>query len=307
MPPIALILRTAGINCDRELAHAFRLVGAEPVSVHINRLIDDPTPLTQAQLIGFPGGFSHGDDIAAGRIFANRLRHRLFGHFLAALRRGVPMIGICNGFQVMVKAGLLPDPQTPPDPPAPSPHALGLTASAVAADPPPNQTATLADNTSGRFVDRWVSLRAEPESVCIWTRGLADLDSFDLPIAHGEGRFCVSDGSVLRSLQANRQIALRYARVPDSAPPASGHPRSAIPVNFPGNPNGSDADIAGICDPTGLVFGLMPHPERYTHPTHHPLWTRPSDEAMLHTPMGLRFFRNAVEHVAGRPAAVALA
>lgn len=250
MTPVALILRTAGTNCDRELAHAFALAGAEARLVHINRLIDDPTPLDEADLVGFPGGFSHGDDIAAGRIFANKLRHRLMDPLQHAVARGVPMIGPCNGFQVMVKLGLLPDPRAA------------------------TQTVTLADNRSGRFIDRWVRLRAEADSACVWTRGLGDLD---LPIAHGEGRFVPASDEVLGQLQHHRQIALRYAAED--------------------NPNGSVADIAGICDPSGLIFGLMPHPERFLHPTNHPDWTRKGPDWLTATPAGLRMFQNAVEHV----------
>lgn len=250
MTPTALIIRTAGTNCDRELAHAFELAGCETATLHLNELIDDPDRIGAFDLIGFPGGFSYGDDIAAGRILANRIRHRLWEPLRAAAARGVPMIGICNGFQVMVKMGLLPDP------------ALG------------RQTLTLADNTSGRFIDKWVPMVVDPESVCIWTKGL---DTFDLPIAHGEGRLACADDGVLDQLKQNKQIALRYA---------------------PGqNPNGSIDDIAGLCDPTGTILGLMPHPERFTDPTHHPTWTRQSDDWLTTTTAGLRFFQNAVEHV----------
>ena len=253
MKPNCLIVRTAGTNCEVELAHAFELAGAAPQFVHLNKLVAEPTIVDDAQLIGFPGGFSYGDDIAAGRIMANRLRHRLLSPLQAAVRRGAPIIGICNGFQALVKFGLLPDPEA-----------------AV-------QTATLADNDCGRFIDRWVGLEASDDTVCIWTRGLGSLE---LPIAHGEGRFVPQSEAVLQQLREKRQIALRYAT--DGL--------------WPGNPNGSVDRIAGICDPTGLVLGLMPHPERYTNQTNHPIWTRQADHAS--TPAGLRFFQNAVEHVA---------
>ena len=259
MKPLTLIIRTAGTNCDRELAHAFELAGASVQVVHLNELIEQPDLINRARLIGFPGGFSYGDDIAAGRIFANRLRHRLIDPLRDAVGRGVPIIGVCNGFQVLLKLGLLPNPQ-------------GDRAGQ-------GQTVTLADNTSGRFLDRWVGLETAPETVCIWTRGLT---RFDLPIAHGEGRFVVADASVLSGLRAHNQVAMRYA-------PATGV------SGWAGNPNGSADDIAGISDPSGLVLGLMPHPERFTHPTNHPLWTRHTATPGGH-PAGLQMFRNAVEY-----------
>ncbi|MEM6551419.1 MAG: phosphoribosylformylglycinamidine synthase subunit PurQ [Planctomycetota bacterium] len=263
MTPKTLIIRTAGTNCDAELAYAFRTAGAEPVTLHLNRLLADPAQLQSFQLIGFPGGFSYGDDIAAGRIFANRLRHGLLAPLQAAVTRGVPIIGICNGFQVLVKLGLLPDP--------------------VAAV----QTTTLADNTSGRFIDRWVPVTVNPDSPCVWTRGLAEdgTTEFELPIAHGEGRFTAPE-PVLDSLEANGQVALRYGE----------------------DVNGSDRAIAGLCDPTGRVLGLMPHPERFATATHHPAWTRlaQADPGWLtQTTPGLRMFQSAVESVqSGTVAAV---
>ena len=263
--PLTLIIRTAGTNCDRELAHAFELAGAQVVYKHISELIQDPSIFAQADLVGFPGGFSYGDDIAAGRILANILRHNLYQPITDAIHRGVPMIGICNGFQVMVKLGLLPEPDAG------------------------RQTATLADNLSGRFTDKWVSLDPVQDSVCIWTKGMNG--TFDLPIAHGEGRFVPESDEQLANLKSRKQIALRYSL--------------ATSASFPGNPNGSTDNIAGVCDATGLVLGLMPHPERNTHATNHPHWTRKSTEALAQTPAGLKFFQNAVQHVLSKKPAPA--
>ena len=248
--PRALILRTAGTNCDVELAYAFELAGASAARVHLSRLVDKPGLLGEFDLIALPGGFSYGDDIAAGRIFANRLRHRLLDPLIEAIDRGVPVLGVCNGFQVLVKLGLLPLPDQP------------------------RQHATLADNTGGRFIDRWVRLECDADSPCIWTRGVHQV--IDLPIAHGEGRLAAPP-DVLQRIRADHLAPLLYA---------AGD-----------NPNGSADDIAALCDPTGLVLGLMPHPERFTDPTHHPQWTRRGREHWDRVPDGLRLFRNAVEHV----------
>jgi len=264
MQPQALIIRTAGTNCDRELSHAFELAGAKAVTVHLNNLIEQPQIIQQANLIGFPGGFSYGDDIAAGRIFANRLRHRLYQPLLEAVGRSVPMIGVCNGFQVLVKLGLLPNPHAEPGQP---------------------QAATLADNIHGRFIDRWVPIRITQDTRCIWTQ---NLDSIDLPIAHAQGRFVLGSKQVLAQLQQQGQIAMRYSSGIDAGSILDG-----------GNPNGSVDDIAGVCDPTGLILGLMPHPERYTHQTHHPAWTsHATPDGLPPSPAGLLMFQNAVRYAA---------
>jgi len=255
MTPSTLIIRTAGTNCDAELVYAFEKAGATTQTIHLSRLIDEPALIESFDLIGFPGGFSYGDDIAAGRIFANRLRHRLLEPLQQAAQRGVPMIGICNGFQVMVKLGLLPFPAQP------------------------KQACTLADNTTGRFTCKWVPMVEDTDSVCVWTKGLGE---FELPIAHGEGRF-TAPAELIDRIKTNGQVALRYA--PDA------------------NPNGSQDAIAGICDPSGVVFGLMPHPERYVAPTHHPRWSRMGEGFLSQTMPGLQVFKNAVHHVREKAAA----
>jgi phosphoribosylformylglycinamidine synthase I len=258
MKPKTLILRTAGVNCDQETAHAFELAGATPESLHVNELLRNPGKMADYQLLAIPGGFSYGDDIAAGRIFANQIRHHLaeaFADFIAAQK---PIIGICNGFQVLVKTDLLPG------------NIAGRQ----------GQSCTLAHNDCGRFVDQWVHLAGRSRK-CVWTAGIERLD---LPIAHGEGKFVPADPAVQKALWDQDQIALVYTR--SDGAPAGGQ--------LPDNPNGSVDDIAGVCDASGLVFGLMPHPERFVDAIQHPAWTR---RANLGTGEGLAIFQKAVRHV----------
>ncbi len=255
--PKTLILRTAGTNCDGETAHAFELAGAAAETVHLNRVLADPQILADYQLLALPGGFSYGDDIAAGRIFANQIHHHLRDAFHAFRDAGKPIIGVCNGFQVLVKTDLLPG-------------SIGRQA---------GQTCTLTNNDSGRFIDRWVKLMPQPGK-CIWTAGMDQL--IELPIAHGEGKFVPASDAVRTALHENGQIALTYAK-PDG---------SAAGGEYPHNPNGSVDDIAGVCDLTGLIFGLMPHPERFVRSFQHPAWTR---VRLAAEGVGLRVFRNAVE------------
>jgi phosphoribosylformylglycinamidine synthase len=262
MKPRALILRTAGINCDRETAYAFELAGSEPHAMHVNHLLENPAVLHDFQLLAVPGGFSYGDDISAGKIFANQLMHHLSGPLHRFVEDGKPIIGICNGFQVLLKTDLL---------------------SGGAAHG--QQSCTLTNNDCAHYVDRWVSL-ASVSRKCIWTAGL---EPFELPVAHGEGKFIVVDDQVRRDLHEDDRIALVYALADGS--PAGGQ--------FPQNPNGSIDDIAGICDATGLVLGLMPHPERSISPFQHPAWTLLPREARSGEGAGMRLFQNAVRHVTG--------
>jgi len=255
----ALIITAPGINCDLELAEAFQLAGAEPFPVHINKLMRNPSMIDSADLIGFPGGFSYGDAVAAGRIMANLMRATLYGALVEAIRRGVPIIAPCNGFQIAVQIGLLPGPTPGSDWPA----------------TPPTPTVTLSQNTSARFIDRWVEFVVPSSTRCVWTKNLdTTTESACIPIAHGEGRFVPRDEEVLQQLEESGQIACRYGATD--------------------NPNGSVGDVMGICDSSGLVLGLMPHPERYLRWTQHPQWTRL--EKQKKEPLGLQMFRNAVSY-----------
>jgi phosphoribosylformylglycinamidine synthase len=260
MKPRTLILRTAGVNCDQETAHAFDLAGSTPEFLHVNQLLERPDRMADYQLLAIPGGFSYGDDIAAGRIFANQIRHHLADAFAAFIDAQKPILGVCNGFQVLDKTDLLPGRLAGRD----------------------GQTCTLTNNDCGRFVDRWIHLAARSKK-CVWTAGL---DRLELPIAHGEGKFVPADDSIRKSLWDNDQVALVYVR-PDGSP-ASGE--------SPANPNGSADDIAGVCDASGLVFGLMPHPERFVDAIQHPAWTR-RGAATAAAGEGLKIFQNAVRHV----------
>jgi len=255
----ALVLTGFGINCDVETQAALGRAGAEAVRVHLNDIIDRPAVLDEFHIMAFPGGFSFGDDVASGKILANRMRYRLGGPLKKFVDDKKLVIGICNGFQVMVKMGVLP-----------------------LFNGEFRQEVTLTHNTSGRFENRWVCLKAAPDTRCVWLKGIERLE---LPVRHGEGKFIPQDDAVLARLRANGQVALRYVT-------ADGTPANGA---FPANPNGAVDDIAGICDPSGRVFGLMPHPEAFVDRTNHPRWTR---EDLPEEGLGLQVFRNAVEYAA---------
>jgi phosphoribosylformylglycinamidine synthase I len=264
--PRAVVVRAEGINCDEEMVRAFRLAGADAELVHLDRLAREPRLLEACDLIGFPGGFSYGDDIASGRIMGARVRDRLSGVLQAAAARGSAMIGICNGFQVMIQAGLLPG------------GARGEGGIDGSDGAPPAPSLALCDNISGHYEDRWVGVEPELTSPCIWTRGLAQLAASArmLPVGHGEGRLIFESPAALERLEAGGQIALRYTD------------------NF----NGSEGAVAGVCDPSGRIFGLMPHPDRFLDWTRHPFWTRLDRDRRQGDAPGLAMFRSAVEAVA---------
>lgn len=260
MSPVRVcVLFAAGTNCDRETAHAFRKVGATVDRLHINELIPEPTRLDPYQILVIPGGFTYGDYIAAGRVLASELLATLKPSVEKFIRDGKLVFGICNGFQVLVKAGILP----------------GL--KGLFEEP----SVTLEFNDSNRFEDRWIYLAPSTGNVCVFTRGLQD--AIYLPVAHAEGKLVPRDREVLAALKKNGQVVFQYVD-------ASGNL-----AGYPDNPNGSVDNIAGICDPTGRIFGLMPHPERHVEPHHHPRWTRSPGTK----PDGLAIFENGVNHVRG--------
>ena len=253
LSPRALVLRAPGTNCDHETAHAFERAGAIARRVHVRALAEKPTLLDDVQILCIPGGFSYGDDIASGRIFALELAMRL-GDALRRFRdRGGLVLGICNGFQVLLQTGLL---------------------LAVAEGTP---RAALAHNRSGRFIDRWVRLEVRGHR-CPFLHGFDA--PFELPIAHGEGRFVATTPADLAAFENAGQLVLRYA---------------ADPAGSSTNPNGAEADVAGACDATGRVFGLMPHPERFVDATQHPAWSGRLDAGAAGA--GLAIFANAVKSV----------
>jgi phosphoribosylformylglycinamidine synthase len=253
-----LILRTAGTNCDLETQFAFERAGSKVSRLHVNRVNENPSLLDEHQVLALPGGFSYGDDIAAGKIHANELRTKLGDRLRKFVDDGKLIIGICNGFQVLAKTGLLPGPFRP-----------GV-----------EQTVTLTFNDSNKFEDRWVHLRADSDKSPFIRKG----QILYLPVAHGEGKFVARDPATLDAVRRNDQVVFRYVD-------AQGNTGGGYPIN----PNGSVDDIAGICDTTGRVLGLMPHPERHALPTQHPRWTR---EGLKEEGDGMQMFRNAVEYFA---------
>ena len=255
LKPKVCVLRSAGTNCDQETAAAFSLAGGATELVHINSLVSGERTLNDFHILALPGGFSYGDDIASGKILANELRFKLGDSLVKFIVDGKLIIGICNGFQILVKSGLLPG------------------------DVNFHQTTSLIINDSGKFESRWVYLKPGGSS-CVWTEGLEKI--IYLPVAHGEGKFVIGDKQVLNRLEINKQIVFQYS---DAAGNLSG---------YPSNPNGSMENIAGICDESGRVFGLMPHPERHLLQVQHPRnWNLKSKKEGD----GLQIFRNGVNYI----------
>jgi phosphoribosylformylglycinamidine synthase len=255
--PRVCVVAGFGINADEELALAFEMVGARAHRVHVTDLVARPDLLLGYRILAFPGGFSFGDHLGSGKVFATLFQRSLGPRMERLLADGGLAVGICNGFQVLVKMGVLP-------------NMRGCRA----------QEVTLVHNESGCFEDRWVRVAFETGSRCAWTRGLAEMD---LPVRHGEGRFVAGSGEQLADLARGGLIALRYAAA------HGGEPR------YPEDPNGSDGHVAGLCDPTGRVFGLMPHPEAFLHSQNHPDWSA----RRIARPEGLLIFENGVKAARG--------
>ncbi len=262
MKPRALLITGYGLNCEAETDHVLALAGAQVDRVHLNDLLAEPGRLARCQLLVVMGGFSYGDHLGAGRALAIRLRHGLADRLAEFAAGGGLVMGICNGFQVLCKLGLLPGFE---------PYSREV-----------EQQVTLTHNDCGSFRDSWVRLRVNADSPCVFTRGL---DRLELPVRHGEGKFVVADEAVLARLRAQGQIVYQYAGI-DNEPTMA----------FPDNPNGSIDAIAGICDPTGRIFGTMPHPEAFHRPEHHPDFHRRHALGQpLPEPQGLRLFQNAID------------
>ena len=270
-PPVRVfVLAGNGTNCEVETAHAWRLAGADVADiVPIWEWAAGRASLDGYDVLTLPGGFMDGDDLGSARACAHRMRRTrprpggptMLEEIAAFVRRGGLVLGICNGFQLLVKVGLLPGGVDDPRP-----------------------TTTLGPNVRGRFEDRWVRLLADPASPCVFTRGLSELE---LPVRHGEGRLMFADAAARRAAVDGHLLPLRYAL-------------SGLPTDrYPFNPNGSEENAAALCDPTGRIFGLMPHPEAFVVGTQHPRWSRESRDVATGEGAGLRLFRNAVETLRG--------
>lgn len=252
-----LVIRAAGTNCNTETAFAFKYAGAIPEEFHINSIIKNPASFLVYHIIAIPGGFTYGDDVAPGKILANEIRFCLKEQIQKFVKNGKLVIGICNGFQVLVKAGLLP-----------------------AIEEKSIQQATFTHNDSGKFEDRWVCLRPA-RTHCVWTKDINDI--IMLPVAHGEGKYVPLNKDILSGHWKNKHIVFQYTD------------KNGEIQGYPSNPNGSVDSIAGVCDTTGRILGIMPHPERHIFSYNHPFWHRIKDLPKYGD--GLKIFKNAVEYI----------
>lgn len=257
----ALIITGVGLNCEKETAAAFRSAGGEASLVHINDLLSGKETIQKYHILAFIGGFSFGDHLGSGTVFANKIKFKLNEELSSFIDSGRLVIGICNGFQTLTRLGLVP----------------ALDGQRF------TQQAALAHNDSGLFRDDWITMKANPNCRCVFTRGI---DKIRMPIRHGEGKFIASP-EIIDKIEQENLVALRYADKDGNKP-----------AGFPDNPNGSIHDIAGICDPTGRVFGLMPHPEAFLSPFNAPDWqTQKLQGRLPQWGEGKVIFDNAVEYV----------
>jgi len=259
-----LVITGFGLNCEKETVAAFKLCGASPEMVHLNDLLNGKRRLEEYHILAFIGGFSFGDHLGAGTVFANRIKAKLRDELKQFVADGKLIIGICNGFQTLTRLGLVP----------------ALDGKLF------EQEVALAHNDSGVFRDDWVYLKANPDSPCVFTKGI---DLVKLPVRHGEGKL-VANEDILAELESRNLVALRYAEEDGS-----------VAESFPANPNGALNAIAGVCDESGRIFGLMPHPEAFLSPFNSPTWTKEKLEGKLAAEgEGVIFFRNAVDFVAAQ-------
>ena len=257
----ALIITGVGLNCEKETAAAFNAAGAKASLIHINDLLSGKATMEPFQILAFIGGFSFGDHLGSGTVFANKIKFKLKEELNNFIDSGKLIIGICNGFQTLTRLGLVP----------------ALEGGRF------TQQAALAHNDSGVFRDAWITMKANPACKCVFTRGI---DRIRMPIRHGEGKFAASP-EMIDKIEKENLVALRYT---DEA--------GNKPNGFPDNPNGSINDIAGICDPTGRVFGLMPHPEAFLSPYNAPDWqTQKLLGKLPDKGEGMILFTNAVDYV----------
>ena len=258
-----LIITGYGLNCEAESKYAWEMAGAQPVLIHFSDLIARPERLNDFAALMFIGGFSYGDHMTSGHVFALRVKHHMKEALERFIGKGKLILGVCNGFQIMAKLGLLP----------------GLNGRYF------TQRISLIQNDCGVFQNFWVRIRFEPNSPCVFTRGLTFMP---LPIRHGEGKVFVPNRRLLNALENSGCVPCRYAD------PVTGEATQ----KFPHNPNGSVNAIAGLCDPTGRIFGLMPHPEAYIYPENHPQWELQKQKGNLpEHGLGMAIFRNAVEYL----------
>lgn len=249
----ALVLYGYGINCENESRYAIEKSGGKADILHLNAVLEKPKLLEDYNMLMVPGGFSFGDDLGSGKVFGNKMKFRLKEGLEEFISAGKLILGICNGFQVIVKMGLLPEPDF-------------------------QQRVSLTTNDSGHYEDRWVFLKANTDSPCVFTKGI---EYIYVPVRHGEGKFIPRDDDVLDALGKNRQVVFQYV---DDRGELAG---------FPWNPNGSVRNIAGICDRSGRIFGMMPHPEAFNIVENCPAWVK----GAIKEPLGLRLFKNAAEYM----------